>query len=228
METTTTKEDKGISYIAFFDLDLTLSKAISGRALAKGAFKRGLMKWSDIATGLWYATSYRINLANSVKVMEKMTGWARGIPEEQMNDLCRDVFTRVMEPSIYPAAYDEIKLHKANNAHTVILSSSLYPVCRAVADHMGIDDVICSRLEVENGILTGRPEGKLCQGNEKLVRLSAYCEMNNSSPALAWYYGDAFIDAPALGIVGNPVCVNPDKKLRRIAKEKGWRIYLWK
>jgi phosphoserine phosphatase len=93
---------------------------------------------------------------------------------------------------------------------------------------MGINDVICSELEAENGILTGRPKGNLCFGNEKLIRLRKYCEIFNSAPSLAWYYGDAIIDAPALSIVGNPVCINPDKKLRRMAEEKKWRIYLWK
>lgn len=119
-------------------------------------------------------------------------------------------------------------MHKAAGARTVILSSSLFPICRAVADHMGIDDVICSELEVENGLLTGKPKGNLCFGNEKLVRLKAYCEKNNSPLAEAWYYGDALVDAPALGIVGNPVCVNPDKKLKKLAIEKNWTIYLWK
>ena len=228
MESTTTREDKDKSYIVFFDLDLTLSKAISGRALAKAALKHGLMKGSDIATALSYGALYRLRLVDPVKIIGRMTSWVKGISEKQLGDLCSEVFIKVMLPSLHTEAFEEIKMHKADNARTVILSSSLWPICRAVADHMGIDDVICSELEAENGILTGRPKGNLCFGNEKLVRLRKYCEKLNSSPSLAWYYGDAVIDAPALSIVGNPVCINPDKKLRRMAEEKNWRIYLWK
>lgn len=91
-----------------------------------------------------------------------------------------------------------------------------------------MDDIICLELEVKNSLLTGYPVGKFCYGDEKVRRLLEYCEKNNSTPSKAWYYADAFIDFPALSIVGFPVCVNPDRKLRKKALEKGWRIYSWK
>jgi phosphoserine phosphatase len=58
--------------------------------------------------------------------------------------------------------------------------------------------------------------------------LEEYCEKNNSSPGESWYYADAFVDLPVLGIVGHPVCVNPERKLARIARKKGWDIRSWK
>jgi len=57
-----------------------------------------------------------------------------------------------------------------------------------------MDDIICSELEVKDGVLTGKPKGNLCYGNEKLVRLREYCEKNNTDVDDAWYYGDAIID----------------------------------
>jgi len=228
MEITTIREDSSYSYIAFFDLDLTLAGAISGRSLAKKAASRGFMKPADIATALLYGALYRLRIADQVKIVGKMTSWVKGAPEDQIQALSDQVFREIMLPAIYKDAYNEVTMHKEAGAKTVILSSSLSPICKAVADHLGIDDVICSELEVENGVLTGRPKGTLCFGEEKLVRLKAYCEKNNSTLSSAWYYGDAIVDGPALSIVGHPVCINPDKKLRKLATEKGWTIYLWK
>lgn len=227
MATTTIKGTDSNSYVAFFDLDRTITQAISGRALAREALKRGLIKSSDLANALFSGLLYRLHLADQVFMMEKMTGWVNGLPEQTLIDISQHVFSNVMLPSVYPAVIEEIKMHKAHNAKTVILSSTVVPICRAIADSLEMDDIICSELEVSNGVLTGRPVGNLCYGEEKLVRLKEYCEKNNTTPAEAWYYGDALIDQNALSIVGNPVCINPDKKLLKVARKNDWKIYYW-
>jgi HAD superfamily hydrolase (TIGR01490 family) len=228
MATISTGEDKGSRYIAFFDLDRTITKAISGRALAREALRRGIMKGPDLAIALYFGIFYRFRLADPVMIMEKMTGWVKGISQETLTHLCQEVFRKIMLPSIHPEVFNELKIHKEKNAQTVILSSSLVPMCRAVAEYLKMDDVICSELEIKDGYLTGKPEGNLCYGEEKLARLKKYCEKYNTALADAWYYGDAIIDQPALSIVGNPVCINPDHKLKRVALENNWKIYNWK
>jgi phosphoserine phosphatase len=97
-----------------------------------------------------------------------------------------------------------------------------------MSEYLGMDDILCSELEAVNGILSGRPVGTFCFGEEKAVRLKQYCEKNNSKLQDAWYYGDSISDLPALSIVGHPVCINPDKKLERIALKNGWKIFYWK
>jgi len=90
-----------------------------------------------------------------------------------------------------------------------------------------MDDIICSDIEVKNGYLTGRPRGRLCFGEEKKSRLREYCEKNNTKTSDAWYYGDSISDLPALSSVGNPLCVNPDKKLKKAAHKRGWKTLRW-
>jgi putative phosphoserine phosphatase/1-acylglycerol-3-phosphate O-acyltransferase len=228
MATTSIREDKGDRYIAFFDLDRTITKAISGRALARGALRKGILKSSDLAIALYFGLFYRLRLADPVMIMEKMTYWVKGMSEKTLTDLCLEVFKKVMLPSIHHEIFNELKKHKENNALTVILSSSLVPICKAVAEYLEMDDIICSELEVKDGFLTGKPVGNLCYGDEKLVRLRKYCEKNNTTVTDAWYYGDALVDQPPLSIVGHPVCVNPDHKLKRVAEKNNWRIDYWK
>ncbi|MDP4223246.1 MAG: HAD-IB family hydrolase [Bacteroidota bacterium] len=227
MEITTSASNKPFSYIAFFDLDRTISKAISGNALALKAIGKGYMKTSDIATATWYGFVYLIGLGDSAKIMDKMAAWVKGLKEEILMDLCSEVVREIMIPSIHPEVIEEIRMHRANNAATVILSSTLGPVCRGIADHLQMDEIICSHLEAKNGYLTGKPLGKLCYGEEKLRRLNEYCEKNNTKPSESWYYADAFVDLPALELVGHPVCINPERKLARIARKKEWDIRRW-
>jgi putative phosphoserine phosphatase/1-acylglycerol-3-phosphate O-acyltransferase len=95
-------------------------------------------------------------------------------------------------------------------------------------EQLGMDDIICTRLNATNGVLSGKPEGEFCYGMEKAVRLREYCEKNNSKSKEAWYYGDASADIFVLDTVGHPVCVNPEKKLARIAFKRDWKIVHWK
>lgn len=228
MEITSSREHSSLkNYIVFFDLDRTIIKTISGRALASHAWKKGLMPFPDLIEAVTILVAYRLKIINPRTIVDKMVGWVKNMPEETMDSLCSEVFHEVLLPSVYPEVKTEIKIHKDKNARIVILSSSLAPLCREMADYLGIDDVICSELEIMKGKYTGRPLGRLCFGEEKVVRLKKYCEKNNITAAEAWYYGDSISDLPVLSIVGNAVCINPGKKLFKQAKINGWKIYKW-
>jgi HAD superfamily hydrolase (TIGR01490 family) len=228
METIFSKESNTRNnYIAFFDLDLTITRAISGNELVRAAYRKGLMSRTSLVHAIYLSLVYKLNLKDPQKIIDKMVTWVEGIPENTMADLCAEVFRGELLPSVYPEARAEIKIHKEKYAKVVILSSALTPICLEFSKNLGMDDILCSDLEVINGYLTGRPRGRLCFGKEKEIRLREYCEVNNTNTSDAWYYGDSISDLPALSSVGNPVCVNPDKSLRKIALKRGWKILSW-
>jgi len=216
------------SYIAFFDLDRTMINSVSGMALAKSAWKNGLMNYSDLAKALLLSISWSLGLMDPVKVMHEMVSWVNGLDEAVFKDICGKVFNDILLPSLYNDVQPEIEMHRKNNGKTVILSSSVIQICRQFADHLGMDGVVCSELEAVNGTMTGRAKGRLCFGPEKLVRLKDYCEKNNNTLSEAWYYADAGSDIPVLETIGNPVCVNPDKKLNKQAIANNWKVCNWK
>jgi putative phosphoserine phosphatase/1-acylglycerol-3-phosphate O-acyltransferase len=216
------------NYIAFFDLDQTITKSISGKALARGAYRKGLMTLYDLANAIFLSLVFRLKLKDPLKIIDDMVSWVEGISEKTMVDLCSEVFRKFLLPSVYDEARSEIEFHKGENAKVVILSSAITPVCQDMAKNLGFDDIICSDLEVKNGYLTGRPRGHICFGEEKAIRLKEYCEKNSSSPSDAWYYGDSISDLPTLNSVGNPICVNPDHKLKKTAIKRGWKTFNWK
>jgi len=215
-------------YVVFFDLDQTLADSVSGKLLAKGAFRNGLLKRSDLVNAVLLSFLFRLKLRDPLKIIDDMVGWVKGISENSLLELCSEVTGQLIIPSVYPEARAEIKYHKSKNAKVVILSSALKSVCEIIAENLNIDDIICSDLEIKNGYLTGRPLGHICFGEEKAIRLLEYCEENNFSTSDAWYYGDSIHDFSALNSVENPVCVNPDKKLKKSAIKKNWTVKNWK
>ena len=91
---------------------------------------------------------------------------------------------------------------------------------------MELDEMICTQLESESGILTGHTNGKLVYGPEKKVRMLEFCRKTGSDPLKAWYYGDSHTDRYVMEAVGNPVAVSPDRRLKKIAAKHMWPILL--
>jgi HAD superfamily hydrolase (TIGR01490 family) len=156
-----------------------------------------------------------------------MGNWLGGMKLDTLSSIGEEAVERFLLNSIYPEAYDAIESHKSNGAEIAILSSALSEICHPVASHLGIGNVICTEMESGNGLLTGSPSGSYCYGPEKRRRIEEFCNLNGFDRSTAWYYADSISDLPALETVGNPVCVNPERALRKIAREKNWQIKSW-
>ena len=215
-------------YIAFFDLDKTLLSVNSGSLLVRQAYKNKIMGTGDILNAIIQGYLYRFKLRETNLIISKMGTWLKGIRQESIDELCRDVVNRYLIKNIRPEIKDEIAFHRENNAGIIILSSAITSICEPFGKFLGVDDIICTTMENEQGTLTGKPVGNYCFDNEKRIRLLSWCEKNNYDPGEAWYYADSISDLPALEAVGQPVCVCPDKKLAGVARRKNWRIYNWK
>jgi HAD superfamily hydrolase (TIGR01490 family) len=223
-------KDRNISekYYAFFDLDRTITREISGNALIRMAWQKGLIKRIDLLKAFYLYLLYKLGLRDPLIIINQLAGWVKGKNEDELKALCSDVFTRVLLPSVFSEAVKEIDNHKKQGANVIILSSALNPICNAMSESLGADGYICSSLEAVDGYLTGQPEGRLCFGDEKLNRLNGYCADGNIDKSVSWYYSDSISDLPVLTFVGNPVCVNPDSELKKEALKRGWKILRWK
>jgi phosphoserine phosphatase len=117
METISSKDHNNKNnYIAFFDLDQTLTNSISGRALARGAYKEGLMSRRDLLNAIFLSIAFRLDLKDQLKIIDNMVSWVRGIPEKTLADLCYRVFNNDLLPTVYTEARTEIEIHKTKNA----------------------------------------------------------------------------------------------------------------
>ena len=211
-------------YVAFFDIDNTILSINSGSTLVREAYKSGLMNNSDLLNAIYLSWLYRFHLKDTDLIVSGMGRWLKGHTVDEVNLLSEHVVNKHLVNAIRPEIYSEIKFHRENNAEVVILSSVIFQICRQLGSYIGVDNIICTVMEVADGVFTGSPENSFCFEDEKRIRLIKYCEMRNYSLSEAFYYGDSISDLTALKVVGHPVCVQPDRKLSRIAHENGWRI----
>lgn len=219
--------DRPRKYIAFFDLDMSILNINSGTALVMEAFRSGLMDFSGLIRSVYYSILYKLKLRDPVIIIRSMTEWLKGIPQEEISSFSKKVVDKHLKKAIRPEIFTEIDYHRENNAEVVILSSVMMDICRHMGNHLGMDNIICTLLEVIDGVCTGLPETRFCFREEKKVRLLDYCKLHNYDLADSYYYGDSIADLPALEIVGNPVCISPDRQLRKVARKRNWRICNW-
>lgn len=215
------------SYPVFFDLDRTIIDVNSGSLLVRHAYKNGLMSTGNLLNAILQAWLYKFNLRDTNVIIAKMGNWLKGLHHEAVEELSEEVVNKYLIKSIRPEIVAEIKFHKEKSGLIVMLSSAISSICEPTGRLLGFNDILCTTMETIDGILTGSPAGNYCFGDEKRVRLMEFCEAGNYSLKETYYYADSISDLPALEVVGHPVCITPDKKLRQVARKKGWRIDDW-
>lgn len=101
-----------------------------------------------------------------------------------------------------------LQRHRRLGHHVVLASASLEPYLRPLGRRLGVDGVVCTRLEQgPDGLLTGRLDGPNCRGPEKARRFEAWLADHGLSAATVWAYGDSAGDDELLARADHPVRV---------------------
>ena len=208
---------------AFFDLDKTVISKSSSLALSKPFYKAGLVTRSQLLKGA-YAQLVYLMIGADEKRMERakdgMLALTKGWDEEEVEAVVSEALERVVDPFIYQEAMDLIALHKALGRKVFIVSSSPEGVVRPLAQRLGVEDVIATRAEVVDGKFTGNLEFYAYREQ----KAEAIRELEGIDLEGSYAYSDSITDLPMLEAVGNPVAVNPDRELRKIAEQREWKI----
>lgn len=91
--------------------------------------------------------------------------------------------------------------HQRQGHETLVISASPSIYVRAIAEHLGIDHVVATELEVVDGVLTGRYAGRNCRHEEKLARL---LEWLGDRDVELYAYGNSPDDDPMLSRADHP------------------------
>jgi len=76
-------------------------------------------------------------------------------------------------------------------------------------------------------LFTGQIIEPLCYGLGKIERTARLAEREGFRLEDASFYSDSITDLPLLEVVKVPIVINPDRRLRKIAKKRGWPIEEW-
>ena len=149
-----------------------------------------------------------------------------GIAGQRVVDLARltpDVLGGIL-PRAYPEMLKEAWSHQDAGRPAYIVTAASQEMAEMMAHVLIFDGGIGMRSEIVDNRYTGRPDGPFTYREGKAEAIRQMAEREGLDLAESYAYSDSESDLPMLRLVGNPVAVNPDAELRRVAREEGWRI----
>lgn len=147
-----------------------------------------------------------------------------GASEDRLVTLAEELFEDVIQPNIYPRARDLIEESRRAGCRQVIVSGALDFTMRPLARYLGVDDFIANRLEFHEGYATGKLRKPFVAGATKAQIMRDYAAAFDVDLAHSWAYSDSYSDFPMLAVVGHPTAVNPDLRLRSVARSYDWPV----
>jgi len=147
----------------------------------------------------------------------------RGFTPKQMRELVAEALEPVLRPLVYDEPLRLVERHRERGEPSYIVSAALQEVVEAMADDLGFDGALGTVCEVEDGVYTGRSLRSL-HGENKATAVRELARERGYDLARSTAYSDSHTDLPFLEVVGNPVAVNPDRELRRVAAKRGWPV----
>ncbi len=213
--------------IAFFDMDRTVLRINSGTEWVRFLRRRGEISRLRMVRALGWALQYRLSILDMETLSAKLVADLAGDPETDMVAKCATWYRDEVRHTIARDAERAIARHRAAGERVVLLTSATPYIASPLAETLGLDDFICSRLEVVGGLFTGRVVKPLCYGPGKVRLAETWARERAVDIAAASFYTDSYTDLPMLERVGRPVAVNPDPRLLREARRRGWPVENW-
>lgn len=148
----------------------------------------------------------------------------RGLRHDWLVSQSEALFEQEIRPKVFAGAPGLLERDREQGHRLVLVSGGFDFDLAPFVREFGFDDLISNRLEFDNGVATGRVIAPLLAEEEKVRAILRYCAEYNVEAACSKAYSDSFSDLPMLEAVGLPAAVNPDRRLRRIAVERGWPL----
>jgi HAD superfamily hydrolase (TIGR01490 family) len=211
---------------AFFDLDKTLIEGSSALHFARAAYKNGMLSRRQLARDAWANVRFRMRGSTDQGTEELKQRMLDAIAGQRVVDLQRlgpEVLAGVL-PLLYRQMLAEAYSHQDAGRPAYIVTAASQELADVLAHVLVLDGGIGMRSEVKDGVYTGRAAGPFTYREGKAQAIRELAAREGVDLVASYAYSDSESDLPMLRAVGNPVAVNPDRKLERVAREQGWRI----
>ena len=214
----------GSGRVALFDLDRTLLPGSSLVTLGRSLAADRLLARRTLLVGVARDAAFRRRGASDGQAERLRAAALRhvaGLEVDRVRALVCEIGERLAAEA-RPGMVLLLRRHVAAGDRVIVLSASPQELVDAVATHVGAHHGIGTRAAIVDGRYTGELDGPFCYGPGKLARLRD--EVGPLPLGDATGYADSASDVPILEACGEPVAVNPDRRLGRIATARGWPV----
>lgn len=219
--------------LAVFDLDRTITRRATYTpfllhcARSRAPWRLALapaVAGSMVAFGLKTIDRARLKEVNH----HLLLGYSRSA--EEMKPLVEEFADATIRDNLQPGAIRAIARNRSEGRRLVMATASYELYAHAIAERLGFDDVIATRsVRGSDGRLLARILGDNCYGPAKLKMIEQWMadEQIDRSTVGARLYSDHHTDAPAFEWADEAIAVNPSRRLRSLAQQRGWTVEDW-
>lgn len=225
MTTMVVEGEQGPHIGAFFDLDRTLIKGFSAKQFFRSRLLSGKMSTREVVSQFSGVMVYAIGNKNFAGLAAVSAKGVKGTKEQVFIEVGEEVYYKYLASEIYPESRALVDAHLAKG-HTVAIISAATPYqVNPIARDLGVEHVMCTRMEVKNGVFTGDIIEPACWGEGKATAAKELAHRHNLDLSKSYFYTDSAEDLPLLDLVGHPRPVNPDQDLSTLAYKNDWPVY---
>jgi len=207
---------------ALFDMDRTLVRKDTASLYVRYQRDIGEVGRTDTLRVAWWLLQYTFGVIDAERVASKALESYRGKREAWMVERCEGWFRDYVIPHVTAEGRRAVERHQRDGDVVVIVTGATRYAAGPLARELGVEHVICTELEVDpEGRFTGRMDPPMCYGAGKIERTSRLAESLGFCLEEATFYSDSITDLPLLERVSRPIVVNPDARLRRLARRRG-------
>ncbi len=206
---------------AIFDLDGTLISKSSEKVFLKHLLSHGEIPVSNLLA--W--TSHFLKVRSYPQAKSNKVH-LRGLDESHLCSLAQECFINSLRASITPRISALIQTHRDAGRTVILMSGSLSFLVELFHEHLQTDIMIADELEVVDGRFTGKRVGIRPYAQNKAALAKELASRYGFDLESSYAYGNHHSDVYKLELFGNPVAVNPNRLLRRIATARRWQIEL--
>ncbi len=214
--------------VAFFDFDKTLIRRNSATVWLRREFEQGNVRLVDAGRAAGWLLRYRLGYVGLETGLRIAIGSLEGQVETDLRERVGHFYRRHIRELYRQRALLRVEHHRERGDRIVLLTSASLYLSEFVHAELQFDDLLCTRFEVDpDGRFTGKPIEPLCYGSGKRILAARWLEENGCTWQQSTFYTDSMADISVLEAVAQPVVVNPDPRLARVARRNGWPIEDW-
>lgn len=183
--------------LALFDFDGTLTTREILPAFVYSAVPPKRLRVGKLLLAPWVA-GYKLGWVSGISIREKIARVGfRGMSEVDYLAAGERFAREALPPVLRPEAMARVTWHKARGDTVVVVSGAFDVYLSHWCAAHGLD-LVCSKLEVVGGLLTGRYDGAQCVREEKARRVCERYSLDDFETVYA--YGDTPEDFALLEI----------------------------
>ncbi len=212
--------------LALFDLDNTLLAGDSDHAWGEFLISRDLVdeKVHRETNDRFYA-QYLAGVLDIHAWLAFTLEPVRKFSESQRDNLLAEFVDLRVRPMVLEAGLELVREHRRAGDLCMILTATNDLITQPISKLFEVDVLLATEAEIVDGSITGRIRGTPCFQEGKVKKLQDWLARNGGFEiGNSVFYSDSINDLPLLEIAGKAVAVDPDDRLRSVARGRNWKI----